>query len=219
MTDSRVRIQLVDDHAMVRAGFRAILESNPSFEVVSESDNGQQAVHDFIKYRPHIVIMDVAMPVLGGLEAMQKILSRYAGARIIVLSMLDEHMARRSIEAGAMGFLSKMSAAYELVFAINRVVQGERYIDSETAKLIALGDFAKSSNSLNSLSLREYEVLTQIVNGNTVEDIADNLCISPKTVRSHKSHIMAKLNASNMVELIRLAIRHGLINMDKETSE
>ena len=219
MTDSRVRIQLVDDHAMVRAGFRAILESNPSFEVVSESDNGQQAVHDFIKFRPHIVIMDVAMPVLGGLEAMQKILSRYAGARIIVLSMLDEHMARRSIEAGAMGFLSKMSAAYELVFAINRVVQGERYIDSETAKLIALGDFAKSSNSLNSLSLREYEVLMQIVNGNTVEEIADNLCISPKTVRSHKSHIMAKLNASNMVELIRLAIRHGLINMDKETTE
>ena len=211
MPSTKVRIQLVDDHALVRAGFRAILEDNPSFEVVSESDNGQQAVRDYIKHRPHVVMMDVAMPVLGGLEAMRKILARDANARIIVLSMLDEDVARRAIEAGAMGFLSKLSAAYELVFAINKVVQGERYIDSETAKVVALGSFAKGENSLNILSLREYEILMQIVNGNTVEDIASHLCISPKTVRSHKSHIMKKLNASNMVELIRLAMRSGLI--------
>jgi len=211
MPSTKVRIQLVDDHALVRAGFRAILEDNPSFEVVSESDNGHQAVRDYIKHRPHVVMMDVAMPVLGGLEAMRKILAKDANARIIVLSMLDEDVARRAIEAGAMGFLSKLSAAYELVFAINKVVQGERYLDSETAKIVALGSFAKHSNSLNILSLREYEILMQIVNGNSVEDIASNLCISPKTVRSHKSHIMKKLNASNMVELIRLAMRSGLI--------
>ena len=211
MADSKIRIQLVDDHALVRAGFRAILEDNPSFEVVSESDNGLQAVRDFIKHRPHVVMMDVAMPVLGGLEAMRKILAKDASARIIVLSMLDDNVARMAIEAGAMGFLSKLSAAYELVFAINKVIQGERYIDSETAKIVALGSLAKGGNALNTLSLREYEILMQIVNGNSVEDIAGNLCISPKTVRSHKSHIMKKLDVANMVDLVRLAMREGLI--------
>lgn len=211
MASEKIRIQLVDDHAMVRAGFRAILENNPSFEVACESENGQQAVRDYIQHRPDVVMMDVAMPVLGGMESMRKILAKDAGARVIILSMLDEHIARMALQAGAMGYLSKLSAAYELAFAINKVLQGERYIDSESAKLIALGSCGKEGDLIGKLSLREYEVMMQLVNGSSAEDIANHLCISPKTVRSHKSHIMAKLNVRNMVELIRLTIRLGLI--------
>lgn len=206
-----IRIQLVDDHALVRAGFRAILEGNPDFEVVVESGNGQQAVRDYLKCRPRVVIMDIAMPVLGGLEAMRKILTRDAGARIIILSMLDEHVARMAMEAGAMGYLSKRSAAYELALAVQAIAKGERYIDSEMARSIALGSFSKGGDPAALLSIREHEVLLQIVNGRGVEEIAENLCISPKTVRSHKSHIMKKLHVTKMVELVRLAIRHGLL--------
>lgn len=211
MPSSRIRIQLVDDHALVRAGFRAILDGNPAFEVTVESANGQQAVRDYLKHRPDVVIMDLAMPVLGGLEAMRKILAKDNGARVVILSMLDDNVARMAIEAGAMGFLSKRSAAYELPLAINSVFKGERHIDSETAKSIALGNFSKGSSPMDLLSLREYEILLQIVNGRSVEEIAGNLCISPKTVRSHKSHILKKLNVANMVDLVRLAMREGLI--------
>ena len=211
MDDSRIRIQLVDDHTMVRAGLRAILEDSSSYTVVIESKDGRQAVRDYLYFQPDIVIMDIAMPALGGLESMRRILAKDPQARVIILSMLASDVTSRVMEAGAMGFLSKQSAAFELISAIDKVMRGDIYIDSSTVKMMARDRFVNKTNVIDKLSQREYEILMQIVNGNAIEGIAGNLHISPKTVRSHKSHIMAKLGVSNMVELIRLAIRQGLI--------
>ncbi len=208
----KVSIQLVDDHDLVRAGFRHLLEDNKNMEVVVESRDGQAAVTDYSKMKPDIVLMDISMRGMSGLDATHHILSKYPDANIIILSMQGREAAVRAMEAGAKGFLSKSGAASELMTAIHSVLRGHAYIDHETAQHIAMHQLNGSGdNPLTILSAREYEIFVHLANGVAVDTIARRCCLSPKTVRSHKSHIMQKLDIGNTIDFVRLAMRAGII--------
>ncbi|MDX8398571.1 MAG: response regulator transcription factor [Mariprofundaceae bacterium] len=207
-----IKIQLVDDHELVRAGFRHLLEDHQGFKIVVESNDGKVAVADYAKFKPDIVLMDISMKNMSGLEATQHITKKYPDAKIIILSMQGHEAAVRTMEAGAKGFLSKSGAAAELITAIKNVMLGYAYIDRETAQKIAMHQLNGSQdNILKALSSREYEVFTHLAKGTPIDAIAAHCCLSPKTVRSHKSHIMLKLNLNNTIDFVRLAMREGII--------
>ncbi len=213
MPKSRITIQLVDDHELVRTGFRYLLENSSNIEVTVESETGRTAISDYHRFQPDIVLMDISMrDGLSGLDATRHILAKHPNAKIIVVSMMGREAAVRAMEAGAKGFLSKHSAAAELTDAIQSVVQGNAYIDHETAQQVALQHLnGQTENPLKKLSAREYEVFTHLANGSSIDNIAQRYCLSPKTVRSHKSRIMQKLELKNMIDFIRLAMKAGII--------
>ncbi|MDX8384132.1 MAG: response regulator transcription factor [Ghiorsea sp.] len=212
MMGNKVRIQLVDDHDLVRTGFKHLLEDTKTMEVVAESSGGRSAIADFISSKPDIVLMDMSMPDISGLEATHHILVKFPEAKIIILSMHGREAAIRAMEAGAKGFLSKSGAASELITAITSVLRGHVYIDHETAQQIAMFQLNGSSdNPLKSLSSREYEIFVHLAQGSNIDAIATHYCLSPKTVRSHKSHIMRKLELNNTIDFVRIAMRAGVI--------
>jgi len=211
----KIKIQLVDDHDLVRTGFRHILEDFARFEVVSECSNGEQAINDYVKFQPDVVLMDISMQGMNGLDATRHILNKDAAAKVIILSMQGREAAVRSLEAGAKGFLSKSSAAAEVLTAIQSVLKGHAYIDRETAQQIALYQLNGSTdNPLKVLSVREFEVFEHLAHGLSIEDIASRCFLSPKTVRSHKSHIMQKLELRNTIDFVRMAIQTGVIALN-----
>jgi two-component system invasion response regulator UvrY len=206
-----ITVQVVDDHELVRTAFRYLLEGG-RFSVVAESGDGREAIADYLRCRPDIVLMDIGMGRMSGLDAMRHILARDPEARIIMLSMQGQEAAERAMRAGAKGFLSKHGAASELHAAIEKVVQGRSYIDQQTAQQIAINQLAGDQGLLSALSPREYEIFVLLARGTAVNRIAEDCCLSPKTVRSHKSRIMRKLGLSNTVEFVRLAIKAGVVD-------
>jgi len=206
----QITVQLVDDHEMVRTAFRYMLESMARIKIVAESCDGLAAIADYARVKPDIVLMDVLMHGMGGLDAARHILAKAPDARIIVVSMMGCDVATRAIEAGARGYLCKCSKASEMHIAIQRVMNGQTYIDSETAQKLAASP-NRNDNPLSSLTAREFEVFVHLANGVSTNAIALRCCLSPKTVRSHKSNIMHKLNVNSMVGFVRLAMQSGLI--------
>lgn len=213
MSLTKTKILLVDDHELVRAGFRRLLEDGDKFTVVCESGSGEQAVQDFNKYQPDVVVMDISMPGIGGVGAIERIIAREPRAKILVLSVHEDSVfTTRAMQAGALGFIPKRSAPEEMLKAVEMVAQGRTCIAPEIAQQIAMQKLTGSENPLDVLSQREFEVFRLLAEGKTVNDIADILSLSPKTVGTHHTNIKQKLNVSNSAELARLAIRSGLLD-------
>jgi two-component system invasion response regulator UvrY len=208
-----IRVLLVDDHAVVRTGFRLLLHAHPDTTVVGEAESGESAIQRYEELSPDVVVMDLAMQGMGGLEALRRIRAHHPQARVLALSAHDdpEH-ARRALREGARGFLSKRSAPETLLEAITTVAAGERYLDVRLAHRITLQELDGAEKSgVASLSEREFEVFLRLAAGNTVQRIAEDLKLSASTVGTHLYNIKQKLGASNQAELALIAIRHGLI--------
>jgi two-component system invasion response regulator UvrY len=208
-----IRVLLVDDHAVVRMGFRLLLQSNPGITVVGEADSGEAACQLFLELAPDVVIMDIAMPGMGGVEALRRIRARQPQAKILTLSAHDDLMhARRTLQEGALGFLSKRSAPEALVDAVTAVGNGRRYLDAALAQKLALAEFDGAAKSpVERLSEREFEVFVRLARGASVQRIAQDLKLSASTVGTHLYNIKQKLKVENQSELTLIAIRHGLI--------
>jgi two-component system invasion response regulator UvrY len=208
-----IRILLVDDHAVVRTGFRLLLQSRADFTVIAEADTGESACQRHLELSPDVVVMDLAMPGMGGLEALRRIRARAADAKVLALSAHDDPMhARRALQEGALGFLSKRSAPETLLEAVSTVASGRRYLDAALAQKLALAEFeGKSGSPVERLSEREFQVFVRLAAGATVQRIAQELNLSASTVGTHLYNIKQKLDVTTQSELTLIAIRHGLI--------
>ncbi len=208
-----IRVLLVDDHAVVRMGFRLLLQSNPDMTVIGEADSGEIACQLYSELSPDVVIMDLAMPGMGGLEALRRIHSRHPQAKVLALSAHDDLMhARRTLQEGALGFLSKRSAPEALLEAVAMIAAGRRYIEPALAQKLAHAEFDGGGKSpVEHLSEREFEVFVRLAAGATVQRIAQDLKLSASTVGTHLYNIKQKLGVGNQSELTLIAIRHGLI--------
>lgn len=203
---------LVDDHAVVRMGFRLLLESTPDIRVVAEADTGEQALKRYPEARPDVVVMDLSMPGMGGMEAVRRLLAKDKDARILVLSAHDDTLhPKRVLEAGALGYLSKRSAPEELIQAVRQVVAGKVYLEPALAQQLAIQQVTGTRNPVEVLSPREFELFLLLAQGKTVTEIAEMLYLSPRTVGTHLYNIKQKLNASNAAELTLIALRAGLL--------
>jgi two-component system invasion response regulator UvrY len=208
-----IRVLLVDDHAVVRMGFRLLLQSVAEVSVVAEADSGEAACQLYLELNPDVVVMDLAMPGMGGLEALRRIRARHPQAQVLTLSAQDDPMhARRALQEGALGFLSKRSAPEALLEAVAVVGAGRRYIDPVLAQKLALAEFDGAVKSpVERLSEREFEVFVRLAGGATVQRIAQDLNLSASTIGTHLYNIKQKLGVVNQSELTLIAIRHGLI--------
>lgn len=207
-----ISVLLVDDHAVVRTGFRLLLESTPDVRVIAEADCGEAACRRFDETTPDIVVLDLSMPGIGGLETLRRIRARNQSAKMLALSAHDDVMhARRALRQGALGFLSKRTAPETLLEAVRTVAAGQRYIDPRLAQEIALADVDGAASPLELLSEREFEVFMRLANGSAVQRIATELNLSASTVGTHLYNIKQKLQVSNQAELTLVALRAGLI--------
>jgi two-component system, NarL family, invasion response regulator UvrY len=208
-----IRVLLVDDHAIVRTGFRLLLQSRPDVSVVGEADSGETAYQRFTESQPDVAVMDLAMPGMGGLQALRRILARDPTARVLALSAHDDAThVRHALQEGALGFLSKRSAPEALLEAVTTVAAGRRYLDPLLAQKLALAEFDHTARSpVESLTEREFEVFVRLAHGATVQRIAQELNLSASTVGTHLYNIKQKLGAVTQSDLTLIAIRDGLI--------
>lgn len=208
----KTRVMLADDHAVVRAGLRRMLEQRHRIEVVAEADSGEQAYQLYSECLPDVAVLDLSMPGMGGLEAVRRIINRYPEAVLLVFSMHENPaFASQAIKAGARGYIAKAGAADELVAAIQEVAHGRIYISPMIAQKIAVQSLEGQHNPPALLSAREFEVFRLFAEGRTHEEIGECLKISPKTVSNYYTLIKQKLGVNTPVELLRIAMRHGLI--------
>ena len=208
-----VKVLLVDDHAVVRMGFKMLLESASDIKVVAEAENGEQAVKLYMEHHPDVVVMDITMPGIGGIEAIDRIIAKDNTARILVLSAHEDSVhPKRVLNAGAMGYLTKRSAAEELIKAIRTVAGRKMYLEANVAQQMAIQQLSGEANPVDVLSDREFEVFMSLAKGKTTNEIADTLCLSPRTVGTHLYNIKQKLNANNSAEIALIAMRSGLID-------
>lgn len=206
-----IRVMLVDDHVLVRMGFRMLL-GDAAIEVAAECDNGEQACQTYPQVKPDVVVMDLSMPGMGGLEALRRLLAADAGVRVLVLSAHEDTAhPRRALKAGALGYLAKRSAPDALIAAVRAVAQGHRYVDARTAQALALAQIDGDANPVELLSEREFSVFLQLARGLSVAQIAETLNLAQSTVGTHLYHVKQKLNAGNQSELTLIALRWGLL--------
>ena len=210
---SQIKILLVDDHAVVRMGFKMLIEAEADIKVIGEAESGEGAVKLFQELKPDIIVMDITMPGIGGLEAIDRILAKDKNTKILVLSAHEDSVhPKRVLNAGAMGYLTKRSAAEELIKAIKSIHQGKRYLEPSIAQQMAITQLSGETNPVEILSDREFEVFMALAKGKSTNEIADTLCLSPRTVGTHLYNIKQKLNANNSAEIALIAIRCGLID-------
>lgn len=213
----KIRILIVDDHTLVRDGIRALLELVADIEVVGEATNGKEALEKVEQLMPDVVLMDLAMPIMGGLEATRRIRKQFPQTKVLALTQYDDSdYVIPVIEAGARGFVTKMAAFSELASAIQAVYRGESFL-SPSAAAALVQEYQQKANvegekdTYQQLTDREREVLKLVVEGHTAREIADILVVSPKTVEWYKTSLMGKLNIHNKTELIKFALRKGII--------
>jgi DNA-binding NarL/FixJ family response regulator len=213
MTKKKIRVLLADDHALVRQGFRLILSSQPDIEIVGEAGNGRETVELAEKLRPDVVVMDVAMPEMNGIEATRRLAALAPRTRVLALSMYkDSVYVREILRAGARGYLLKDAIDRDLVAAVRAVAAGEGYLSPAVSEAV-LSDYRRHvSDPLDLLTPREREVLQLIAEGKTNKEIAAALNLSVYTVDAHRGRIMEKLNVHSVSELVRFAVRAGLVN-------
>ena len=208
----QINVMLVDDHAVVRMGFKMLLESAADIKVIAEAENGETAIKAYVEHKPNVVVMDITMPGMGGLEAIERILAKDSSAKILVLSAHEDSVhPNRVLNAGAMGYLTKRSAAEELIKAIRIVASGKKYIEANVAQQMAIQQLSGNQSPVDVLSEREFEVFMSLAKGKTTNEIAENLFLSPRTVGTHLYNIKQKLNAQNSAEIALIAMRSGLL--------
>jgi DNA-binding NarL/FixJ family response regulator len=213
-----IRIILADDHKIVRDGLRSLIEKEDGMEVVAEADNGRTALRLAVKLSPDLVIMDIAMPGLNGVEATRQIIASAPQCKVIALSMhADMRYVMEMLKAGASGYVLKDSAFEELARAIRTVLNNKTYLSPAVSEKV-VGDYVKllhkgDGSAFSSLSAREREVLQLLAEGNSTAQIADRMHLSVKTIETHRQHIMEKLNIHNVAELTKYAIREGLTSL------
>ena len=215
----KIRVLIVDDHTLVRDGIRALLALASDIEVAGEAENGKEALEKVKQLVPDVVLMDLAMPVMGGLEATRRIRKEFTGTKVLALTQYDDSdYVIPVIEAGARGFVTKMAAFSELASAIQAVYKGDSFLSPSAAKALVEERQQKipvegGKDPYEQLTDREREVLKLVAEGHTTREIADMLVVSPKTVEWHKTSLMNKLNIHNRTDLIKFAIRKALITL------
>jgi DNA-binding NarL/FixJ family response regulator len=208
----KTTIVLVDDHAVVRAGVRRLLEQEPLFEVIGEAESGEKAYQIFGELKPDVMVIDLSMPGMGGLEGIRRILMRYEKAKILVLSMHEDlSFANQALKLGAKGYLTKNTLADDLVKSIETVTQGDVFLSDEIAKKMAMQSISGNQDPIHELSAREFEIFRLLAEGLDIDAIASTLNISSKTVSNYQTMIKQKLHINTPIELIRYAIKVGVI--------
>ncbi|HZV55812.1 MAG TPA: response regulator transcription factor [Rhodocyclaceae bacterium] len=206
------RVMLVDDHAVVRMGFRLLLETTGDIRVVAECARGEEALQRYANAEVDVVVLDLAMEGMGGLETLSRLVAKWPTARVLVLSAHeDTSHPRRALAAGARGYLTKRSAAEALIEAIRQVAAGKIYLEPDLAGEIAIEQVGNRGSPVERLSAREFEVFIMLARGKSVNEVAELLFLSPRTVGTHLYNIKQKLGAANAAELTLIAIRNGLI--------
>ena len=211
-----IRLLLVDDHAVVRSGLRMLLENERDVEIAGEASSASEAMESAIKLKPNVILMDIGLPDLSGIEATREIKKRMPDVSIVALTIHeDEEYFFKMLEAGASGYVPKRAAPEELLTAIRAAASGQVYLYPSLAKLLVRdfldGGRATAQQTSSNLTDREHEVLTYLAEGANNSEIANSLVISPKTVARHRENIMRKLNLHSRAELVRYAIRKGII--------
>lgn len=216
---SAIKVLIVDDHSIVREGVCALLELSPEVEVVGEAVNGREALTKVRELEPDVVLMDIAMPVMDGLEATRRIVDSHPDVKILVLTQYnDKEYVFPIIEAGALGFLSKTAASSELITAIRAVSRGNSYLSPSIARFLvdayrSEGGVSRSHDPYDDLTRREREVLKLLAEGYTAREIAEMLNLSIKTIDGYRSNLMGKLDLRNRVELVKYALRKGVTTL------
>jgi DNA-binding NarL/FixJ family response regulator len=215
-----IRILIAEDHLMVRAGIRALLEKEGDIVVVGEASNGQEAIELAEKLKPDVLIMDIMMPRLNGIQAAERLRDMKLPIRILLLSMYsDEGLVHQALQSGVKGYVLKSSVSDELLWAVRATSRGETYLSGPISSIVVESainphPLNQSNNPLSTLSPREKEILQLIAEEHTSGEIAEMLFISEKTVEKHRANLMEKLNARNLAGLVRLAVKWGLVDRD-----
>lgn len=210
-----IRVLLADDHTLVRAGLRALLEGIPNVEVVAEVSDGSEAARLTEELRPDLVLLDIAMPLMTGLEALRHIRAHCPMARVLLLSMYDnKEYVTNAIQSGASGYLIKDAAVHELGLAVAAVVRGETYLSPRVSHQLAQAFVTKSSET-NPLTPRQVEILRLVAQGHSSKEIARLLSLSVKTVETHRSQIMERLAINDLAGLVRYSVRQGIVSADE----
>ena len=216
----KIRIVVADNHAIIREGLRIMLGNQPDMEVVAIAANGREAIRLVDEHEPDVAVMDISMPELNGIEAMQQMVPRHPRMQVVVLSIHEtKPYVYRALKAGATGYLIKETAGLEVVDAVRAVQHGERYLSQRIADLLATESFQKLEafievSPLEVLSPREREILQLVAEGKTSQEIAERLSISPKTVDTYRSRLMHKIGVQDVAGLVRFAIQHGVISLE-----
>jgi two-component system invasion response regulator UvrY len=211
-----IRIIVVDDHQLVRMGTRRLLEDVPGLEIVADAESGEEAVELVRKHKPDIVLMDIQMPGIGGLEATRRCIRVHPEVKVIAVTIYeDEPYPSKLLGVGASGYLTKRAGVTEMLLAIRKVHAGQRYISAEIAQQLALRPFSGSQNSpFDLLSTRELQITLMVIMGHRVQEISEELSLSPKTVNSYRYRVFDKLDLKNDVGLTKLAIKHRIIDAE-----
>jgi two-component system invasion response regulator UvrY len=209
-----INVMLVDDHAVVRMGFRMLLEATEDIRVVAEAESAEVAYQQIATTQPDVIVMDISLGGTMGVEATRRIVARDKHARVLGLSSHEDPCyVRYMLKAGALGYLSKRTAPDELIHAIRQVNEGRMYIDSHLSQRMALEEFNGEKSPIEVLSEREFGVFIQLAKGSSVNQIAELLNISPRTVGTHLYNVKQKLGVANQAELTLISVRHGLIEL------
>lgn len=208
-----IKVMLVDDHDLVRTGIKRLLEDQANIKIVGEAVSGEQALEQVSENDPDVVLMDINMPGIGGLEATRKLLQRKPKLKIIVVTMHEDDLfAQRLLKSGAMGYLTKGAKVDEILQAIQAVMDDQRYLCKAIAQQLALSHMAEAETSpFDNLSERELQVLMMMMDGQTISAISQTLCLSPKTVSTYRARLYSKLGVQNDIELARLALQYGVV--------
>jgi NarL family two-component system response regulator LiaR len=214
----KIRVLVVDDHTIVRDGISALLALSGDMEVVGEAANGSEALQMVKQTQPDVVVMDIAMPIMGGLEATRRIRKESPRTRVLILTQYDDkEYVFPLLEAGASGFISKVAASVDLTSGIRSVYQGDAFLSPSIAKLLIEGyqggNRQTGHEPYEQLTDRERDVLKLVAEGFTTREIADLLKVTPKTVEGHKTNLMAKLDIHNRIDLVKYALRKGIISI------
>lgn len=207
-----IKVLLVDDHELVRTGIRRLLSDVPGIDVYAEATSGEEAIGMIRQKRPDVVLMDISMPGMGGLEATRRLTQSHPDLKVIILTVhTDDPFPGQLLKAGAMGYLSKGGSINEMIEAIKTVHQGQRFISPAVAQSLALSLLPGTESPFEKLSQRELQVMMMLIQGDKMSDIAEKLCLSPKTISTYRYRLYDKLGVSNEAELTKLAMHHGML--------
>lgn len=221
ISKSKIKVMVVDDHELIRDGIEHLLKNAPGIEVISKAESGEDAIAKARINMPHVILMDIKMPGMGGLEATRKLRRLDPDVKILIVSTCDDDLLPpRLLQAGAAGYLTKGASRSELTHAIQAVHSGQRYISPGIANQLALrGIDGANGSPFHALVERELQVLLMVVKGMSAQEIGEQLNLSPKTINSYRYQLFDKLNVNNDVELTLLALRHGLIDLNNLDTE